>query len=68
MEKLVDEGFVKNIGLSNFNQEQLEKLLESAVVKPANLQIEIHPYFQQRAIRRFCKEIGITVTAYCPLG
>ncbi|OXA61037.1 Alcohol dehydrogenase [NADP(+)] [Folsomia candida] len=68
MEKLVEEGLIKNIGISNFNEEQLEHLLHVAVIKPANLQIEVHAYFQQRDIRRFCKENGITTTAFCPLG
>jgi alcohol dehydrogenase (NADP+) len=68
MEKLVDEGLVNNIGVSNFNIQQLEKILESAIIKPANLQIEVHAYFQQRDIRAFCRENGIPVTAYCPLG
>lgn len=68
MEKLVEDGLVNNIGVSNFNEEQLEKLLSTAVIKPANLQIEVHAYFQQRGIRMFCKEHGITVTAFCPLG
>jgi len=68
MENLVEKGFTKNIGICNFNQTQIEKLLESANIPPANLQIEVHPYFQQRELRIFCKSHNITVTAICPLG
>lgn len=68
MEKLVEEGLVKNIGLSNFNEDQVQSIVEFATIKPAMLQIEVHAYFQQMDIRMLCKELGIPVTAYCPLG
>lgn len=44
MEPLVDEGLVKHIGLSNFNCANIRDLLSYARIKPANLQIELHPY------------------------
>ena len=39
MEKLVDEGLVKNIGVSNFNKKQMERLVKNCRIKPANLQV-----------------------------
>lgn len=68
MEKLVEEGYAKSIGICNFSIEQLEKLLSIAVIKPAVLQVELHTYFQQKEIAAFCKDNSITVTGYCPLG
>ena len=45
MEALVDLGLVKSIGLSNYNREQIERVLRVARIKPAVLQIESHPFF-----------------------
>ena len=56
------------IGLSNFNSVQITEILEKGKVKPANLQVEVHPYFSQEPLVAFCKERGIAVTAYSPLG
>lgn len=58
----------KAIGLSNFNSVQITEILEKGKVKPANLQIEVHPYFSQEPLVAFCKERGIAITAYSPLG
>lgn len=68
MENLVAEGHVKNIGVCNFKLEQLEKLLAFSVIRPAVLQVELHAYLQQNDLRNFCKENGILVTGFCPLG
>jgi len=56
------------IGVSNFNQEQLEKLLRVAKVIPAMNQVELQPYFPQEELVAFCKANGIQVTAFSPLG
>ena len=47
MESLVEEGLVKNIGLSNFNCQGIRDVLSYAKIKPAVLQVELHPYLQQ---------------------
>jgi len=68
MESLVDKGLAKSIGISNFNKTQIERLLENCRIRPANLQIEHHIYLQQPELINFCKQQGITVVAYSPLG
>ena len=68
MEKLLDTGKVKAIGVSNFNQRRIEELLKTAKVVPAANQIEAHPYLQQESLKKYLKEKNIHITAYSPLG
>lgn len=68
MEALVQSGKVRSIGVSNFNSDQLERLLSSATVKPATNQVECNPGFTQKPLIQFCRQQGITVTAFSPMG
>uniref|UniRef100_A0A914WIJ7 NADP-dependent oxidoreductase domain-containing protein n=1 Tax=Plectus sambesii TaxID=2011161 RepID=A0A914WIJ7_9BILA len=68
LEEAVQAGKVKTIGLSNFNSQQIQRVIDHSHIQPAMLQIESHPYFQQTKLINFCKEKGIEVTAYSPLG
>ncbi len=68
MEKCVDKGLVKNIGVCNFSIKKLGELLETSSVKPAVNQIELHPYLQQNEMLNYCKKNHIVLTAYSPLG
>ncbi|CAN9368186.1 unnamed protein product [Alternaria alternata] len=68
MEKLLDTGKVRAIGVSNFTIQRLNDLLSKTDVVPAVNQIEAHPYLQQPALFDVCKSKGILIEAYSPLG
>lgn len=68
MEKLVDKGLTKHIGVANFNITNLEKLREIATIKPEMNQVELHPNLVQEELVEFCKKHDILMTAYSPLG
>ncbi|KAM3716419.1 Aldo-keto reductase family 1 member [Dirofilaria immitis] len=68
LEKLHKEGILKAIGLSNFNEEQIQNILDHATVKPHNLQVEAHIYWPQKELHEFCKKNNITMTSYATLG
>src|SRR3989338_7372089 len=68
MEKLVDEGLVRHIGVSNFTGIMLVDLLTYARYRPVMNQIELHPYNVQERLVQFCQGMGMCVTAYSPLG
>jgi diketogulonate reductase-like aldo/keto reductase len=68
LETLLGDGKVRAIGVSNFMPEHLNRLLAEASVVPAVNQIEVHPLFQQTALRRLHAEYGIATQAWSPLG
>jgi D-xylose reductase len=68
MEDLVTAGLVRHIGISNYGTAMLRDLLNYARIRPAVLQVEMHPYLTQEKLLRFCKEEKIAVTAFSPLG
>jgi aldehyde reductase len=68
MEELHKAGKVKSIGLSNFNSEQITRILKEGSIRPVMNQVECHPYLNQNQLLKFCKEKQIALTAYCPLG
>ena len=68
MEKLVDAGKTRFIGLSNFNCQHIRQVLSIARIRPTSLQIECHPHLSQNKLIRFAREAGIRVSAFSPLG
>jgi len=68
LEELLADGKVRAIGVSNFMPEHLEQLLAETSVVPAVNQIELHPYFQQRALQGVHAEYGILTQAWSPIG
>lgn len=68
MEALVDEGLVRHIGVCNFNSSLLTDLLSYCRIRPAMLQIELHPWLQQTRLLELCQREHIKVTAFSPLG
>src|SRR5215813_6473689 len=68
MEALVDHGTCRAIGLSDISLETLKPIYESARIKPAVVQVESHPYLPETELLEFCKEKGIVLLAFAPLG
>ena len=67
MEELYHEGKIKALGVANFKEHHLDKLLQETTVVPAVNQIEYHPIFNQDNLQQYCKDKGIAVTAWSPL-
>ncbi|ROM61936.1 dehydrogenase [Pseudomonas brassicacearum] len=68
LESLVDEGRCKSIGLSDITLDALKEIVAAARIKPAVVQIESHPYLPEWELLEFCKQHGIIVLAFAPLG
>ena len=68
MEKAYKAGKVKAIGLSNFNTRQIQEILSQCEVNAAVLQTEVHPYSQERELKKFLAEEGMVIQAWYPLG
>jgi len=68
MQRLRDEGRIGRIGVSNFSIGQLERLSDETGELPYLNQVELHPYFQQRALREHHAETGIVTQSWSPLG
>ncbi|MEV0793428.1 aldo/keto reductase [Kribbella sp. NPDC050459] len=68
LEKLLADGKVRAIGVSNFTVDHLRALLDATTVVPAVNQLEIHPYFQQREVQEFDRDHGILNQAWSPIG
>ncbi|XP_023922371.2 non-functional NADPH-dependent codeinone reductase 2 [Quercus suber] len=68
MEECQKLGLAKSIGVSNFSCKKLETLLATAKIPPAVNQVEMNPLWQQKKLRESCKNKGIRITAYSPLG
>lgn len=68
LEKLYEEGIVKSIGVSNFHIEHLERIANECHIKPTVNQVECHPYFQQKELKKYCTEHDIYIESWSPLG
>ena len=68
MEKIKRKGLTRHIGVSNFSIKKLDELSKQSETKPEVNQVEIHPFFTQEKMLRYCRENDIIVTAYSPLG
>jgi len=67
-EELYEEGKIKAIGVSNFKEHHLDALLETAKIVPMVNQIEFHPGYTEDSLVKYCKEKGICVEAWSPIG
>ena len=68
LERLVDEGQCKAIGLSNVNLEKLKEIVDAARIKPAVVEIESHPYLPEWELLAYCRQHGIVLLAFAALG
>ncbi len=68
LERLVDEGQCKAIGLSNINLAALQEIVEAARIKPAVVEVESHPYLPEWDLLEYCKRHGIVLLAFAALG
>ncbi len=68
LERLVDQGRCRAIGLADVSLNELVPIYEAARIKPAAVQIESHPYLPETELLEFCKEKGIVFLAFAPLG
>lgn len=68
MERLVDEGKCRSIGLSDIRLEKVKEIVAAARIKPAVVQVECHPYLPEWELLEFCQQHGIVLLAFAPLG
>lgn len=68
MEKAVNEGKIRSIGLSNWYVEELEEFLPQVTITPALVQNEIHPYYQENDVIPYIHNLGIVVQGWYPFG
>ncbi|KAF6146661.1 hypothetical protein GIB67_008947 [Kingdonia uniflora] len=68
IEALVESGLIRAIGVSNFSVRQIKELLQFANIVPAVNQVELHPFWRQDELGKFCQLKGIHVSAHTPLG
>ena len=68
MEKLYKEGRIRAIGVSNFEPEWIQGIIDNCDVVPMVNQVECHPYFQQEKLHEYCKTAGVQLQAWAPLA
>ncbi|CAM8991233.1 unnamed protein product [Rhodiola kirilowii] len=68
MQRCLEMGLCRSIGVSNFSSRKVQQLLDFASVRPAVNQVEMHPMWRQGKLRKFCNDNNIHISAYSPLG
>lgn len=68
MERGVNAGKIHSIGLSNFYEDDVDRMMRIATIKPAVLQNETHPYHQSRSVKAHIAKLGTILEAWFPLG
>ena len=68
IEKAYKEGKVKAIGLSNFPNEYIQEIIDTAEIIPQMVQVEAHPYYPQTDLKQYLSQYGIGLMAWYPLG
>jgi diketogulonate reductase-like aldo/keto reductase len=68
LERLVDEGQCRSIGLSDISLEKVEEVVKAARIKPAVVEVESHPYLPEWELLDFCRQQGIVLLAFAPLA
>lgn len=68
MEKFVEQGKIRSLGLSNWYIEEIDDFIKQVNIKPALVQNEIHPYYQEQKVIPYMHDLGIVMQAWYPLG
>lgn len=68
LEKGYKEGKLKAIGISNFNEAEIEDIIAHCEIMPALIQVEAHPYYPQTVLKDFLKKYNIVLQSWYPLG
>lgn len=68
MERGVEAGKIRSIGISNFYEADIDRLMKIAKIKPAVIQNELHPYFQERSVKKHIAPLGTVMESWFPLG
>ena len=68
LDRAVQDGRVRAVGLSNFESDRLEQVLGAVEIKPSVLQVECHPYYPQRELRKRIAPYGTVIECWYPLG
>ncbi|HML46691.1 MAG TPA: aldo/keto reductase, partial [Clostridia bacterium] len=68
MERLQEMGLARHIGMSNMTIQKLEAVLPLCRIKPALMEMELHPAFQQPELFEYCASRGIRPVGFCPVG
>ena len=68
LEKAYKEGKLKSIGISNFNESEIQEIMDKCEIKPALIQVEAHPYFPRKELNNFLQANDIALQSWYPLG